>query len=226
MSPTEQAPQHHSPLHVYSSKSPHTTTPLQNPPTEQALQHHFPPYIHSTKSPPHITPHLQNPSNAPKKQDAIVDEPSKDPRTVVEKFYDGLKNYKIKKLLEDLALESMTVEEFWQHGNKDYSEFEYGKPLIRKHVHLKLLWILKKLCEWYYLVCVYGLNFVEAKISGDIFNTLDFDLNVELAKLHTIYHLQMLDITMMTCKCYKYFLILSVSNNIVRNIITRCSFAV
>jgi hypothetical protein len=41
-----------------------------------------------------------------------VDEPSKDPKTVVEKFYDGLKNYEIKKLLEDLALESMTVEEF------------------------------------------------------------------------------------------------------------------
>jgi hypothetical protein len=112
MSPTEQAPQHHSPLHVYSLKSPHTTTPLQNPPTEQALQHHFPPHIHSTKSPPHITPHLQNPSNALKKQDAIVDESSKDPRTVVEKFYDALKNYKIKKLLEDLTLESMTVEEF------------------------------------------------------------------------------------------------------------------
>jgi hypothetical protein len=44
--------------------------------------------------------------------------------------------------------------------------------------------------------CVYGLNFVEAKIPEDIFNTLDFDLNVKLAKLHTIFHLQMLDITM------------------------------
>jgi hypothetical protein len=43
----------------------------------------------------------------------------------VGKFYDGLKNYKAKKLLEDLALGGMTVEEFWQHGNKDYREFEY-----------------------------------------------------------------------------------------------------
>jgi hypothetical protein len=42
------------------------------------------------------------------------------------------------------------------------------------------------------------LNFIEAKILGHIFNTLDFDLNVELAELHTIYHLQMLDITVMT----------------------------
>jgi hypothetical protein len=47
-----------------------------------------------------------------KKQDAIVDESSKDPKTVVEKFYDGLKNYKIKKPLEDLAVEGMTVKEF------------------------------------------------------------------------------------------------------------------
>jgi adenylate cyclase class IV len=41
------------------------------------------------------------------------------------------------------------------------------------------------------------LNFIEEKIPGDIFNTLGFDLNVELAKLHTIYHLQVFDISMM-----------------------------
>jgi hypothetical protein len=55
--------------------------------------------------------------------------------------------------------------------------------------------------EWYYLTCVYGLNFVEAKILRDIFNTLDFDLIVEHAELHTVYRLQMLDITMMTIWC-------------------------
>jgi hypothetical protein len=68
-----------------------------------------------------------------------VNEISKDPKIVVDKFYDGLKNYKTKKPLEDLAIEGMTVEEFWQHGNKDYSEFEYGKLLVTKHIHLKLL---------------------------------------------------------------------------------------
>jgi hypothetical protein len=103
--------------------------------------------------------------------------------------------------LEDLALEGMTVEEFWQHGDKDYWEFEYGKLLVPKHVHLKLLWIMQKIHEWYYFACVYGLNFVEAKIPGAIFNTLDFDLNVVLAKLHTIYRFKMLDITMMTVWC-------------------------
>jgi hypothetical protein len=48
-----------------------------------------------------------------KKQDAIVDEPRKDPKTVVEKFYDCLKNYTTKKPLEHLAIEGMIVEEFW-----------------------------------------------------------------------------------------------------------------
>jgi hypothetical protein len=119
----------------------------------------------------------------------------------VEKFYDCLKNYKTVKPLEDLVLEGMTLEEFWQHGDKDYWEFEYGKPLFPKHVHLKFPWIMQKFHEWYFLACVYGLNFAEAKIPGDIFNTLDFDLNVELAELHTIFHLQMLDITMMTVWC-------------------------
>jgi hypothetical protein len=126
-----------------------------------------------------------------------VNEPNKDPKTIVDKFYDGLKNYKTKKPLEDLVVEGMTIEEFWQYGDKDYREFEYGKPLVPKHVHLKLLLIMQKFHEWYFLACVYGLNFVEAKIPGDIFNTLDFDLNIELAELHTIYRLQMLDVTMM-----------------------------
>jgi hypothetical protein len=73
--------------------------------------------------------------------------------------------------------------------------------LVPKHVHQKFLWILQKFYEWYFLACVYGLNFVEATILGDILNTLDFDLNVKLAELHTIFHLQMLDITMMTVWC-------------------------
>jgi hypothetical protein len=95
----------------------------------------------------------------------------------------------------------MAIEEFWQHGDKDYREFEYGKLLALKHVHLKFSWIMQKFHNRYYLACVYGLNFVEAKISRDIFDTLDFDLNAELVELHTIYHLQMLNITMMTDWC-------------------------
>jgi hypothetical protein len=83
-----------------------------------------------------------------------VDEPSKDPKTVVDKFYDGLKNYKTNKSLEDLALEGMTVEEFWQHGDKDCREFEYENLLVLIHVHLKLLWIMQKFHEWYYLAYV------------------------------------------------------------------------
>jgi hypothetical protein len=130
-----------------------------------------------------------------------VYETSKDPKTVFDKFYDGLKNYKSKKPLEDLALVGMSVKEFWQHGDKDIREFEYGKPFVAKHVHLKILWIMQKLHEWYYLAGVYGLNFIEAKIPRDIFNTSSFELNVELVELHTIYHFQMLDITMMNVWC-------------------------
>jgi hypothetical protein len=60
---------------------------------------------------------------------------------------------------------------------------------------------MQKLDECYYLACVYGLNFIEAKIPRDIFNTSSFELNVELAELHTIYHLQMLNIAMMIVWC-------------------------
>jgi hypothetical protein len=92
-------------------------------------------------------PSSQDPPNASKKQDANVDEPNKNHKTILEKFYDGLKNYKTKKPLEDLTLVGMIVEEFWQHGDKDIREFEYRKSLVPKHVHLKLLWIMQKLHE-------------------------------------------------------------------------------
>jgi hypothetical protein len=42
-----------------------------------------------------------------------VDEPSKDSKTIVEKFFDCLRNYKTKKPFKDLVVEGMTVEEFW-----------------------------------------------------------------------------------------------------------------
>jgi hypothetical protein len=128
-------------------------------------------------------------------------EPSKDPKNVLEIFYGGLNNYKTKKPLEDLALVGMTAKEFWQHADKDIRQIECEKSLVQKHVHLKLSWIMQKLHEWYYFAHVYGLNFNEAKIPRDILNTLGFDLNVELDEVHTIYHLQMLNITMMTVYC-------------------------
>jgi hypothetical protein len=67
-----------------------------------------------------------------------MDETSKDPKTVFDKFYDGLKKYKTKKPLEELALVGMSIKEIWQLGDKDIREFEYGKPFVRKHVHRKL----------------------------------------------------------------------------------------
>jgi hypothetical protein len=33
----------------------------------------------------------------------------------------------------------MTIEEFLEDGAKDYNEFEYGKLLVTKQAHVKLL---------------------------------------------------------------------------------------
>jgi hypothetical protein len=88
---------------------------------------------------------------------------SKDHKTVFDKFYDCLKNYKTKKPLENLALVGMSVKEFWQHDNKDIQEFEYGKPLVPKYVHRKLSWIMQKIYKWYYLACVYGSILLKVK---------------------------------------------------------------
>jgi hypothetical protein len=82
------------------------------------------------KSPPHTIPPPQISPNALKKQDATVDKTSKNSKTVLDKFYDGLKNYKTRKLLEELALVGMSAKESWHHGDKDIREFEYGKSLV------------------------------------------------------------------------------------------------
>jgi hypothetical protein len=81
----------------------------------------------------------------------------------------------------------MTVEEFWKDGDKDYNEFEYGKPLFTKQAHAKLLWPMRRLHEWYYFACVCGLQFIEGCVCEAVFKSRSFDLNIELFELHTIY---------------------------------------
>jgi hypothetical protein len=103
--------------------------------------------------------------------------------------------------LKDLGIPGMTVEEFWEDGNKDYNEFEYGKPLVTEQAHAKLLWPMRRLHEWYYLACVCGLQFIKGCVPEAVFKSQRFDLNIELFELHTIYRLRMLDITMMTVFC-------------------------
>jgi hypothetical protein len=41
--------------------------------------------------------------------------------------------------LENLGILGMTVEEFWEDGDKDYTLFEYEKPHVTKQAHTKLL---------------------------------------------------------------------------------------
>jgi hypothetical protein len=59
--------------------------------------------------------------------------------------------------LKDLGIPGKTVEEFWEDSDKDHNEFEYGKSLVTKQVHAALMWLLRRLHEWYYLACLCGL---------------------------------------------------------------------
>jgi hypothetical protein len=107
----------------------------------------------------------------PFKKEAVVDEPSKDIATVVSKFFSSHKKYKHKEPLNDLGFPGMTVEEFWEDGDKDYYKFKYGKLLIAKQAHAKLLWPMRRLHEWYYLACVCGLQFIEGHVPGAVFKS-------------------------------------------------------
>jgi hypothetical protein len=104
--------------------------------------------------------------------------------------------------LKDIGIHGMTVEEFWEDGDKHYNKFEYVKPLVTKLIHAKFMWPLRRLHKWYYLACVCGLQFIEGHIPEAVFKSPSFDLNIEMFELHTIYRLRMLNITMMTVMCF------------------------
>jgi hypothetical protein len=93
----------------------------------------------------------------PFRKEVVVDEPSKDNATAVLKFFSCHKKYQHQGPWKDLDILGMTVEEFWEDSGKDHNEFEYGKPLVIKQVHAKLMWPLRRLHKWYYLACVSGL---------------------------------------------------------------------
>jgi hypothetical protein len=117
----------------------------------------------------------------------VVDEPSEDNATIMLKIFSCHKKYQHQETLKDLCIPGMTIEEFWEDGDKDYNEFEYGKPLVTKYVHAKLMWPLRSLHEWYYLTCVCGLQFMEVRIPEVVFKSQIFDISIELFELHTIY---------------------------------------
>jgi hypothetical protein len=123
----------------------------------------------------------------PFRKEVVVDEPSKDNATAELKFFSCHKKYQHQEPLKDLGIPGMIIEEFWEDGNKYYNEFEYGKPLVTKQIHAKLLWPLRRLHEWYYLACICGLQFIEGRITEAVFKSQSFDLNIELFELHTIY---------------------------------------
>jgi hypothetical protein len=55
----------------------------------------------------------------PFRKKVVVDEPSKDTTIVVLKFFNSHKKYQHKEPLKGLGIPGMTVEEFWQDGDKD-----------------------------------------------------------------------------------------------------------
>jgi hypothetical protein len=107
-----------------------------------------------------------------------VDKPSTGLSFIVEKIFGRLQNYQHNEPLWDLDVSGMTINCFWQHGDKDCTKFESRKPLVPKQVHVKLPFIMINFHKWYYLSCVYGLNFIEAKIPRKKFKTSDFDLHI------------------------------------------------
>jgi hypothetical protein len=63
----------------------------------------------------------------PFRKEVLVDQPSKDSTTTVSKKFSCYEKYQHKEPLKDLRILGMSVQEFWEDGDKDHNEFEYEK---------------------------------------------------------------------------------------------------
>jgi hypothetical protein len=81
----------------------------------------------------------------PFRKEVVVDEPSKDDATAVSNFFSCYKKYQHKEPFKHLVIPSMTIEEFWKDGDKDYNKFEYGKQLVQAATKSKLQLMDKEL---------------------------------------------------------------------------------
>jgi hypothetical protein len=107
----------------------------------------------------------------PFRKEVVVDEPSKDNAIAVLNFLSCHKKYQHQEPLKNLGIPSMTLEEFWEDDDKGYNKFEYGEQLVTKQVHAKLMWPLRRLHKWYYLVCVCGMQFIDGRIPEAVFTS-------------------------------------------------------
>jgi hypothetical protein len=81
----------------------------------------------------------------PFRKEVVVDEPSKDDATTMSNFFSCYKKYQHKEPFKHLVIPSMTIEEFWKDGDKDYNKFEYGKQLVQATAKSKLQLMDKEL---------------------------------------------------------------------------------
>jgi hypothetical protein len=75
----------------------------------------------------------------PFRKEVVMDEPGKNVATVVKNIFSCYKKYQHKELVKDLGVPGMTIEEFWEDDNKDYTLFVYGKPLVTKKSSYKIV---------------------------------------------------------------------------------------
>jgi hypothetical protein len=61
-----------------------------------------------------------------------VDEPDIYISTVVGNFFGNLQKYQHKEPLQDLGVPGLTVKEFWQHGNKNYTNLSENRLFQNK----------------------------------------------------------------------------------------------
>jgi hypothetical protein len=83
----------------------------------------------------------------PFRKEVLVDESCKDSTTAVSKIFRCHEKYQHKEPLKDLGIPGMIVVEFWEDSDEYHNKFEYGKPLVTKQSHAKLLWPVRRLRE-------------------------------------------------------------------------------
>ena len=125
--------------------------------------------------------------------------------SVVERYLEGMKQSYICQKKEVVAKKPVAKdgvpEGSWDLEDDDFPNYRHGMPLLPRDKIAGREWILKRFHGWYMEACSRGIQFIQAKVPGDLFNWTPFDLHVPFEDIHALYRFDKMDATMITIWC-------------------------
>jgi hypothetical protein len=105
-------------------------------------------------------------------------------------------SFKCKKIAKKSVITS--PEGTWDDEDDNFTTYTHGKLVVPKCKITKMDYKVKFFYVWYLKACALDIEFLRAKVLKELFDCDPFDLHVLFEDIHTLYHFQRLDTTLIT----------------------------